>query len=76
MTEHRKSPPHFTDNLANLVGGAVSDIRQKLVEEAWFGRATASELPNYYESFWQRHGPPNDHPPEQKDQERDNAIDR
>lgn len=58
MPDHNKSKPSFTDNLANLVGAATTDIRHKLVDEAWFGRSAAGEPSNYYESFWKRHGPP------------------
>lgn len=60
MPDHNKSKPSFTDNLANLVSDIVGDARSKLIDEAWFGRSTASEPSNYYESFWKRHGPPND----------------
>jgi len=60
MPDQNKPKPSFTDNLANLVGEATTDIRHKLVEEAWFGRSTPSEPSNYYESFWKRHGMPND----------------
>lgn len=40
MTGQNK-PPRFTDSLANLIGDALGDIREKLVEEAWFGRPVA-----------------------------------
>ncbi|MFN4092173.1 MAG: hypothetical protein ACK4FG_04685 [Brevundimonas sp.] len=75
MPDHNKSKPSFTDNLANLLGEATTDIRHKLVEEAWFGRSAGSEPSNYYESFWKRHGMPNEPGPKtetpspQQDQE-------
>lgn len=32
-----------SDHLAQFIGSAVADVREKLVEEAWFGRASASQ---------------------------------
>ena len=31
------------DELAHSVGNAVNDVREKLIEEAWFGRTTAPQ---------------------------------
>ena len=31
------------DELANSFGNAVTDVREKLIEEAWFGRTTAPQ---------------------------------
>lgn len=54
-----RPPPNQLDNVANLVGSAVGDIRQKLVEEAWFGRALSGENPpTYYELVRAMYGPP------------------
>lgn len=38
MPDHRNPTQRMSDNVANLFGDAVADIRHKLVEEAWFGR--------------------------------------
>lgn len=31
------------DQLTNLFGNALTDVREKLIEEAWFGRTTAPQ---------------------------------
>lgn len=55
-------PPRFTDSLANLIGEAVGDIREKLVEEAWFGRPTAPR-PGFDEMTRALYGQSADHAP-------------
>jgi len=39
MNRTRRPPPDLADSLANFTSNAVADIREKLVEEAWFGRS-------------------------------------
>jgi hypothetical protein len=41
----------LSETLANLIGEAVTDIRNNVVEESWFGRHTTSERPTDYEQF-------------------------
>lgn len=58
MNDHRKPPP-AGESLADLLGGAVTDIRQKLVEEAWFGRAlSGQDQPTYYDMTRSIYGEP------------------
>lgn len=73
MPDQNNPKPSFIDSLSNLVGDIVSDARDKIVEEGWFGRSTTSQLPNYYESFWQRHGYPGE---VSQERERGDDIDR
>lgn len=77
MTDHQK--PHIRDDsLSNAVGGAVADIRQKLVEEAWFGRAISGQnAPTYYEMVRAMYGEPKGQSPDSPLHERKSPdIDR
>jgi hypothetical protein len=66
MAISRKPPPEH-NTLANLVGGIVADIREKLVEEAWFGRPLTGNnpIPHFYEIMWKPHEPVVSHEPHQ-----------
>ncbi|MDO9223601.1 MAG: hypothetical protein Q7U20_07805 [Caulobacter sp.] len=47
----------FTDTLANLIGDVVGDIRDKLVEEAWFGRPISNRAEvAFYDDLWTKRG--------------------
>lgn len=37
------APPSPFDQLVRSFGNAITDVREKLVEEAWFGRTTAAQ---------------------------------
>ena len=73
----KQSNPHtkrqtLGDTLANLIGEAVTDIRQSVVEEGWFGRKTTA-TPNFYDSMWGRHG--HFAEPDQRDRSPDRSPD-
>ena len=46
----------FSDHLGNLIGDAVTDIRGKLVEEGWFGRALGEGRSDYEAMLKAWHG--------------------
>lgn len=47
MSRHRTPPPDRTQTLANVIGDIVTDIRQKVVEEPWYGRDTSVKPTGY-----------------------------
>jgi hypothetical protein len=49
MPEERKS---LLDELVSGIGNAVTDIREKVVEEAWFGKAVTA--PDTEPRLWQQ----------------------
>lgn len=50
----RRPPPENTRTLGDIVHGIVADIREKVVEEPWFGRALepGKPIPHFYEVMW------------------------
>jgi hypothetical protein len=51
-----RRPPPETRTLGDIVQGIVADIREKVVEEPWFGRplGPGQPIPPHYEIMWGR----------------------
>ncbi len=43
MSRQRTPPPERTDSFAAIIGNIVNDVREKLVEEAWYGRTLGGQ---------------------------------
>lgn len=50
----RRRPPPESRTLGDIVQGIVTDVREKVVEEPWFGRplGPGHHIPPHYEIMW------------------------
>lgn len=50
--DDRQQPPGFLDVLFASIGNAIADIRHKVVEEGWFGRAVTRDPRKAHDDFY------------------------